>query len=40
MNVYFADNWSAYHINLGEVHCGTNIAAPPPASERWWEAAQ
>ena len=40
LNVFFTDNWSAYHINLGEVHCGTNFSGPAPASEKWWEAAQ
>src|SRR5690606_34400784 len=22
--VNFVENWTAYHINLGEVHCGSN----------------
>jgi protein-arginine deiminase len=40
MKVYFADNWEAYHINLGEVHCGTNISGPPSPEIKWWEAMQ
>ena len=25
LNVIFADDWDTYHINMGEVHCGTNV---------------
>jgi protein-arginine deiminase len=38
--VYFADDWDLYHVLLGEVHCGTNVEAPPPASEKWWESGR
>ena len=38
--VYFADDWDLYHVLLGEVHCGTNVDAPPPASEKWWESGR
>lgn len=31
----FVDNWEAYHIALGEVHCGTNVSREPHAAP-WW----
>lgn len=33
--LHFVDNWSVYHTNLGEVHCGTNVQRAPLAD--WWE---
>jgi protein-arginine deiminase len=38
--VNFADDWDLYHVLLGEVHCGTNVDAPPPAGEKWWETGR
>lgn len=38
--VHFADDWSLYHILLGEVHCASNIDGPPPANEKWWEVGR
>lgn len=38
--VHFADDWDLYHVLLGEVHCGTNVDAPPPAGEKWWESGR
>jgi len=38
--VHFIDNWNTYHIQLGEVHCGTNVRRTPHAMsspERWWD---
>jgi protein-arginine deiminase len=36
MKVNFIDNWYGYHINMGEVHCGTNPEmAPNPALKPW-----
>lgn len=36
----FIDDWFEYHVNLGEVHCGTNtFRKPVPAKWRWWEFA-
>ena len=31
-------NWDfrSYHLNLGEVHCGTNTRRTPPA-QNWWD---
>jgi hypothetical protein len=33
----FTDDWSTYHMQLGEVHCGTNVLRTPIAN--WWEVA-
>jgi protein-arginine deiminase len=33
----FVDDWYAYHEQLGEVHCGTNVRRSPPADVHWWE---
>jgi protein-arginine deiminase len=35
--VKFVDDWDWYHALLGEVHCGSNIDAAPPAGEQWWK---
>ena len=41
LKVYFTDDWSLYHINMGEVHCGSNPEAPPPySSTTWWETGR
>jgi protein-arginine deiminase len=40
LSVFFADDWYTYHINLGEVHCGSNVDAPPPADAKWWESGR
>ncbi len=37
LQVYFVDDWEWYHALAGEVHCGSNIDAPPPADEQWWK---
>jgi protein-arginine deiminase len=31
------DDWNAYHLLWGEVHCGTNTVRTPTAN--WWEDA-
>lgn len=33
-DVVFVDDWSVYHMGLGEVHCGTNVIRTP--TEGWW----
>lgn len=33
----FIDDWYTYHMQLGEVHCGTNVLRTPIAN--WWEVA-
>ena len=37
INFHFVDNWSVYHMSLGEVHCGSNATRTPSAN--WWEVA-
>jgi protein-arginine deiminase len=36
MIVSYVDDWSTYHMLMGEVHCGTNQDGPPP-TDAWWE---
>lgn len=31
----WVDSWS-YHLNYGEIHCGTNVLRAPPTTTRWW----
>jgi protein-arginine deiminase len=31
------DEWFVYHVNVGEVHCGSNSLREPFA-KKWWEA--
>jgi len=38
-HVRWVDNWDLYHVNLGEVHCGTNAARVIPAA-KWWEGGR
>jgi len=33
--VHFVDDWSSYHVNMGEVHCATNPEGPAPVLP-WW----
>jgi protein-arginine deiminase len=33
--VDFVDDWYPYHVQLGEVHCGTNTRRAP-RSAKWW----
>ena len=37
LEVYMVPDWEWYHALSGEVHCGSNIDAPPPAAETWWK---
>ena len=37
INFHFVDDWSMYHMALGEVHCGSNSTRTPAA--HWWETA-
>ena len=32
----FVDDWYAYHVMQGEVHCGTNTLRDP-SFKKWWE---
>ena len=36
VSITYADVFVAYHINLGEAHCGVNFVRTPPASD-WWD---
>jgi protein-arginine deiminase len=36
LTVHFLDDWYEYHVNLGEVHCGTNTLRTPTRAN-WWE---
>ncbi len=36
MKVFFIDDFESYHINEGEVHCGTNPEGPPQPTWQWW----
>jgi len=36
LTVKFLDDWMEYHVNLGEVHCGTNTLRAPKMA-KWWE---
>jgi protein-arginine deiminase len=37
LNTVFLDDWSVYHMGLGEVHCGTNVKRE--ATNAWWQDA-
>jgi len=36
--IHFVDDWYTYHVAIGEVHCGTNVARSPGAA--WWTEAR
>lgn len=36
LKVHFVDDFEGYHIQEGEVHCGTNPETPPVAAYTWW----
>lgn len=36
LTVSYLDDWEDYHVNLGEVHCGTNTLRKFTAA-KWWE---
>jgi protein-arginine deiminase len=35
----WAEDWYLYHINAGEVHCGSNATRVIP-STKWWESGR
>jgi len=39
IDVSWVEDWDAYHRNLGEVHCGSNVFREIPTA-KWWEAAR
>ncbi len=36
--IHFVDDWYTYHVAIGEVHCGMNVARSP--SGDWWTQAR
>lgn len=39
--VHWVEDWYSYHINYGEVHCGTNtLRQTSEASAAWWTLSQ
>ena len=38
LDLWFLDDWEAYHMALGEVHCGTNMTRTPDLD--WWNYDQ
>jgi protein-arginine deiminase len=38
LDVHFVDNWDLYHIEMGEVHCGTNVDRSVDVA--WWESGR
>jgi protein-arginine deiminase len=39
IGVSWIDDWDLYHLNLGEVHCGTNATRAIP-DVKWWETGR
>jgi protein-arginine deiminase len=37
--VRWVEDWYLYHINAGEVHCGSNAMRAIPAA-KWWESGR
>jgi protein-arginine deiminase len=35
MSVTFVNDWYTYHVNKGEVHCGTNTLRKVDPSKKW-----
>lgn len=40
LDVVFLDDWQVYHVNLGEVHCGSNVVRTPDPDHAWWVDAR
>lgn len=36
LTVHYIDDWTMYHVNMGEVHCGTNARRTPSFGAPWW----
>ncbi|MCB9778484.1 MAG: hypothetical protein H6742_07975 [Alphaproteobacteria bacterium] len=39
LEVVWLDDFETYHLNLGEVHCGSNVVRDPPDDVSWWDDA-
>ncbi len=35
--INFRDCWYLYHVNVGEIHCGTSYRRGDPVNMNWWE---
>ncbi len=35
IDVVFVDDWYGYHVQMGEVHCGTAVSRTP--TNPWWQ---
>ncbi|MCP4349978.1 MAG: hypothetical protein GY795_31235 [Desulfobacterales bacterium] len=35
--IKFIDDFATYHIEMGEIHCGTNSRREPPTDRWWWQ---
>jgi protein-arginine deiminase len=40
MVVDWVEDWDTYHINMGEVHCGSNVRRTPPAKPFWMQGVK
>ena len=38
LQLHFIDDWYSYHMQRGEVHCGTNVRRTPEHQD-WWNVA-
>jgi hypothetical protein len=36
-NVAWVNDWTNYHTQMGEVHCGTNVRREPYGGDPWWK---
>jgi protein-arginine deiminase len=36
LRLEFMDDWQVYHMQLGEVHCGSNVVRAPYDGADWW----
>lgn len=39
LDLRYVDIWNAYHVLIGEAHCGTNTVRVPPTGTQWWAGA-
>ena len=37
VSIVFVDDFTTYHMLMGEIHCGTNSQRRPPVDRWWWE---
>lgn len=37
VKIHFVDDFTTYHMQAGEIHCGTNSQRTPPSDRWWWE---